>query len=125
MKITGITTQIVVADVIKTTEYYRDFLGFEIIDYFLNPPIYSMIQRDGIQIHFGKADDDKNVQKSTLSLRKSGFDIYLWVTEIEELFKELIDKKVTILEPLTNRIYGNYEFSILDCNGMKIVFGEK
>ena len=123
MKITGITTQFVVADVVKTAEYYRDVLGFEIIGYFLEPPVYAMVERDGIQIHFGKADADE-VQNSNLSLRKVGFDLYFWVTEIETLFEELAAKKVEVIEPLTKRVYGNCEFSILDCNGFKIVFGE-
>ncbi len=122
--INGVTTQLVVKDVVKTAVYYRDFLGFEIIDYFLDPPVYAMVQRDGIQIHFGKGDSEK-VQTSNVELRKAGFDIYLWVSEIKSLFNELKEKKVNIIETLTQRVYGNVEFSILDCNGFKIVFGEK
>ena len=122
--INAITTQLVVKDVVNTAEYYRDFLGFEIIDYFLDPPIYAMVERDGIQIHFGKADTGK-VQTSNVKLRKVGFDIYLWASDIESLFNELKEKKVNIIESITQRVYGNKEFSILDCNGFKIVFGEK
>jgi hypothetical protein len=55
-KIIGTAPQLVVEDVIKTAEYYRDKLGFAIIDYFLDPPVYAMVHRDGFQIHFGKSD---------------------------------------------------------------------
>lgn len=122
-KIKAITTQFVVRDVIRTAEYYRDFLGFEIIGYFLDPPVYAMVRRDGIEIHFGEADSDK-VQYSSVELRKVGFDLYLWVDDIDSLFNELKEKSVNIIENITKRIYGNREFSIMDCNGFKIVFGE-
>ena len=124
MAILGITTQLVVADVVKTAEFYRDQLGFKIVDYFLDPPVYAMVERDGIQIHFGKADADL-VQKSNLPLRKVGFDLYLWVTDIEALFEEFSSNDVEIIEPLTTRVYGNVEFSIRDLNGFKLVFGQE
>jgi len=53
-RLIGIGPQLVVTDVIKTAEYYRDVLAFTIIDYFLDPPVYAMVQRDGMQVHFGK-----------------------------------------------------------------------
>lgn len=116
--------QWVVQNVVETAEFYRDKLGFSIVDYFAEPPVYAMVERDGLQIHFGKADNDQ-VQKSNLPLRKVGFDMYFWVKDIEALFNEYKASEVEISEGLTKRIYGNLEFSIIDCNGFKIVFGEQ
>jgi catechol 2,3-dioxygenase-like lactoylglutathione lyase family enzyme len=39
-KLLAIAPQLVVRDVVKTSEYYRDVLGFRIINYFLDPPVY-------------------------------------------------------------------------------------
>lgn len=123
-KILGSATQLVVADVVKTAEFYRDQLGFKIVDYFLDPPVYAMVERNGIQVHFGKADHD-SVQQSNVPLRQVGFDLYFWVSDIEALFEEFSSKDVKIIEPLTTRVYGNVEFSVRDLNGFKLVFGQE
>jgi hypothetical protein len=57
-RIIGIAPQLVVPGVATTAEYYRDALGFSIIGYFLDSLVYAMVQRDGPQLHFGKADCD-------------------------------------------------------------------
>lgn len=123
-KILGGAPQWVVSDVVKTAEYYRDVLGFRIIDFFRDPPVYAMVERSGVQLHFGKADG-KQVQKSNVPLREVGFDFYCWVTDVTSVFEELNSKGVEIVEPLVTRVYGNREFAIRDCNGFKIVFGQE
>jgi catechol 2,3-dioxygenase-like lactoylglutathione lyase family enzyme len=35
-----------VPDVVATAEFYRDKLGFELLGYFLDPPVYAMVRRD-------------------------------------------------------------------------------
>jgi hypothetical protein len=40
-----IVPQFVVPDVVRTAEYYRDVLGFTILGYFLDPPVYAMVRR--------------------------------------------------------------------------------
>ncbi|MEE1945183.1 VOC family protein [Pedobacter sp. KR3-3] len=56
-RLIGIAPQLVVNDVVKTAAYYGDVLGFNLIGYFLDPPVYAMVERDGFQLHFAKADD--------------------------------------------------------------------
>ncbi|HLF63180.1 MAG TPA: hypothetical protein VI603_05495 [Saprospiraceae bacterium] len=62
IKVIGIAPQVVVTDVVRTAEYYRDELGFSSIGYFLDPPLYAMAERDGFQIHFGKYDSGQPAQ---------------------------------------------------------------
>src|SRR5262249_1902836 len=101
----------------KTAEYYRDVLGFSIINYFLNPPVYAMVQRDGFQVHFGKADGN-NIQRNE-QVRKISVDVIIWVPEIDRFFEELASRKADIVEGIVTRSYGR-EFVIRDCNGFKI-----
>ena len=56
---TGLAPQFVMADVVATAEFYRDKLGFEILGFFLDPPVFAMVRRDAAEIHIGKADGDK------------------------------------------------------------------
>jgi hypothetical protein len=59
LKLKKLAPQFVVRDVVKTAEYYRDQLGFTILGYFKDPPVYAMVARDEVEIHFGKADTEK------------------------------------------------------------------
>ncbi len=118
----GIAPQIVVPDVTKTAEYYRDVLGFRILGYFLDPPLYAMVERDGLQIHFAKSDSSE--LKVNEDVRKGTTDFVMWVPEIDAFFDELKARDADIVEGIVKRVYGSREFIIRDCNGYKILFGD-
>ena len=112
-KLIGIAPQLVVTDIVKTAEYYRDTLGFRIIDYFLDPPVYAMVERDGIQIHFAKSDSGSI--NANEDLRKETTDFIIWVPEIDLFFQELKSRHADIVEAIVKRVYGSREFIIRDC----------
>ena len=117
-KLFGIAPQLVVKDAVKTAEYYKDVLGFRIIDYFHNPPVYAMVERDGFQIHFAQADTE--TLNTNEKLRKETTDFVIWVPEIDSFFEELTSKNANIVQEIVSRSYGR-EFIIQDCNGYKIM----
>lgn len=117
-----LATQFVVDDVVKTAEYYRDILGFEILGYFAEPPVYAMVARGGVEMHFGKADAEP--QASSTELRRVGFDAYIWVDDIQGLFDELTAAGADIVEGPVKRVYESTEVVIKDCNGFTLVFGD-
>jgi uncharacterized glyoxalase superfamily protein PhnB len=119
-----ISPQFAVADVIKAAEYYRDFLGFEILGYWLDPPVYAIIRRGSVEIHFGLADNSNNPQRSNREHRKEGLDLYVRINGIEALHDELKEKHVKIIQPVCAQEYGMLEFVIEDCHGFKIAFGQ-
>lgn len=122
-KFSKIAPQFVVTDVVKTAEFYRDSLGFTILGYFLDPPVYAMVERDEVEIHFGKADGDE--MKVNESVRKGlGADAYIFVSDIQSLHKEFLERDVKIIEGPVRRVYGCTEITINDCNGFQLVFGE-
>src|ERR1700759_385099 len=93
-KLIGIAPQIIVKNVVKTAEYYRDVLGFTIIGYFLDPPVYAMVERDGFQIHFGKADGEQIHHNH--DVRKIGYDFIIWVPEIDSFYDEVKSRHAAI-----------------------------
>ncbi len=117
-----IATQFVVPDVVATAEYYRDVLGFEILGYFADPPVYAMVARGGVEMHFGKADGEAN--PSSAEVRQVGFDAYIWVDDIYQLHEELKEAGADVTEGPVKRIYESTETTIKDCNGFTIVFGD-
>lgn len=118
-----LATQFVVEDVVATAEYYRDILGFEILGYFAGPPVYAMVARDGVEMHFGKADC-RPADRSSTEFRRVGFDAYIWVDDIHRLFEELKTAGADVVEGPVKRIYESTEVVIKDCNGFLIVFGD-
>ncbi|HVF30403.1 MAG TPA: VOC family protein [Pyrinomonadaceae bacterium] len=123
LKLKSIAPQFVVTDVVRTAEYYRDQLGFKILGYFADPPVYAMVGRDNVEIHFGKGDPDKMLPNERL--RKGlGNDVYIWVTDIQAMFEELLTKDVEIVEGPVKRIYESTEVVVRDCNGYQLVFAD-
>jgi catechol 2,3-dioxygenase-like lactoylglutathione lyase family enzyme len=115
----SVAPQLVVADVVATAEYYRNVLGFKILGYFAEPPIYSIVQRDGVEIHFGKAEA---AGASNSTVRAGSFDLYVWVTDIDAIFEELAASGAEIIEGPVKRDYESTEVVVRDCNGYVIVF---
>ena len=119
----ALVPQLVVPDVVKAAEFYCDKLGFELLGYFLDPPVYAMVRRDDVEIHFGKGDGDEISTKESVR-RGLGHDIYIIVSDIEGVFRELTEAGVEVVEGPIKRLYGSIEVVAKDCFGFKIVFGD-
>ena len=121
-KITLICPQFIVPDVVASAEYYRDFFGFKILGYFLDPPVFAMVSRDVAEIHFGKADDGA-VPSPNLTRRKGlGIDAYIWVNDLHALHAELKSRGAKIIEGPVQRVYNCLELVVEDLNGFRLVF---
>jgi predicted enzyme related to lactoylglutathione lyase len=121
----AIAPQFVVPDVVKAAEYYRDVFGFQILDYFLDPPVFAMVRRGGVEIHFGKSDDESAQGQSNRSVRRGiGLDAYIWVDDLDRFVEEIRAKDAKIIEGPVRRVYGMYEVIVEDCHGFVLAFGE-
>src|SRR5687768_8080476 len=95
----------VVPDVVKTAEYYRDELGFEVLGFFLDPPVFAMVARDGVEFHFGKADPDSAVRVNESVRKGLGSDVYVFVDDVNALYEEFCTRNVEIIEGPVKRVY--------------------
>ena len=123
VRFTGLAPQFVVPDVVGTAEFYRDKLGFEILGYFLDPPVFAMVRRGAAEIHIGKSDRGE-MQVNENVRHGLGTDAYIFVEGINELHEELLKNGVEIVEGPIRRIYNCVEITVRDCNGFQLVFGE-
>jgi len=119
----GLAPQFVVPDVVVAAEFYRDKLGFEVLGYFLDPPVFAIVRRDSAEIHFGKADG-ATLHRNEEVRRGLGTDAYIFVSDIETLHHELLESGVEIVEGPIRRPYDRVEITVRDCNGFQLVFGE-
>ena len=121
-KLTGISPEFIVPDVVAAAEYYRDVLGFQILGYFADPSVYAMVQRDAAVIHFGKADDGAVPSSNQARRRGLGIDAYIWVDDLHALHAELKGRGAKIIEGPVQRVYNCLELLVDDLNGFRLVF---
>ena len=115
----SVAPQLVVEDVVATAEYYRDVLGFEINGYWAQPPVYAIVSRGGVEIHFGRAEQNGT---SNSAVRSGSFDLYIWVDDIGRLYGELEDAGANIVEGPVKRVYESTEVVVKDLNAYLLVF---
>jgi len=115
----SVAPQLVVEDVVATAEYYRDILGFKILGFWADPPVYSIVSRDGVEIHFGRAEQPG---ASNSEVRSGSFDLYIWVNDVDAMFEELNASGAEIVEGPVKRVYESTEVVVIDRNGYVLVF---
>jgi len=108
---------------VNTAEHYRDVLGFELLGYFLDPPVFAMVRRGGVDVHIGKSKEGRTIKNEDVR-PGLGADAYIFVSDIVELYDELKAKAANIVAGPIERPYGRTEIEVIDCDGHKLVFGE-
>jgi hypothetical protein len=117
----SICPQFVVPDVVASAEHYRDVLGFKIMGYWLDPPVFAIVARDDVEIQFGKSDNGA-LPSPNIVRRESGLDAYIWVNDLDALYAELQGRGAKILEAPAMRVYKCYELLVEDNFGFRLCF---
>ena len=121
-EIIGSAPQLVIKNVADTVEYYVKKLGFKAIGLVGNPPVYGMVKRNNIQIHFAHATTA--MVYTNRSLNPFCNDLILWIPEIDAFYAEIKAKGVLIVEEITKRPYGSREFVFQDIDGHHVLVGD-
>ena len=121
--------QFSVSDIVRTTEYYRDVLGFQIVGYWNGEQVtaapdkhtvFAIVRRDQVEVFFNATRGD-----SVRSGRAEGaYDVYFRVTGIDALAQEFSRRGANILEEPSKRSYGQRELIVEDCNRLILAFAE-
>jgi len=120
-KCKSVSPHFVVPDVVASAEHYRDFLGFKILSYFLDPPVFAVVARDDVVIHFGKSDNGA-LPLPNVTRRSIGIDAYIWMNDLDALYAELQGRGAKIIEPPSMRVYKCYELVVEDNFGFRLCF---
>jgi hypothetical protein len=99
-----------VVDVIETTDYYRNILGFNCD--FVSPE-YGVVWRDNAAIHFARSDE---IQKAAR--------LFLWLIDVDHYYQEILQRGARISIEIADRDYKIRDFSVEDINGAILVFGQ-
>jgi hypothetical protein len=120
-KCKSICPHFVVPDVVASAEHYRDVLGFKIMGYWFDPPVFAIVARDNVEIQLGKSDDGAPPSPNRVR-REESLDAYTWVNDVDARHAELQGHGAKILEPATLRVYKCYELMVEDNCGFRLCF---
>ena len=120
MRLESVAPQFTVADVVKTSEYYRDILGFRIAGYWGTPPVFAIVYRDEVEIFFNRA----NGSKARTGRARGAYDAYFRVVGLEKLASDLAARGADTVEGPVRRAYNSLELIVRDCNGLVLAFGQ-
>jgi catechol 2,3-dioxygenase-like lactoylglutathione lyase family enzyme len=113
---------LLVDDVVKAGEYYRDVLGFELGRYFGEPPGFVIVRRNLARVMLRQAPARPALLSNTAKLPHA-LDLYIWVSDVTALAGELRGRGARIVsEPELED--GRREMLVHDLDGYLICFGE-
>jgi len=100
----------------RTKEFYLNQLSFELIGDYGD---YILIKKDEIEIHF--------FQFESLNPVENYGQVYIRVSEIDNLYKMLLNNSVSIHENgfLEIKPWGQKEFALLDPDNNLLTFGQE
>jgi len=119
-KLKKMSPQFLVTDIEHSIEFYTKKLDFEVD--FRYEDFYAGIIKDNYSIHLksGKPSiEERESKRENIDL-----DIIFSVEGVEDLYEELMNKSVEIVQPLCDRPYGK-EFYIADPDGYILAFLEE
>ncbi|HMK61374.1 MAG TPA: VOC family protein [Dissulfurispiraceae bacterium] len=123
MMLTKITPTLTVEDIKATIAFYQDLLGFELV---LAVP--SLNQIDWALMKCGEVEIMFQTKVGHAAKMNQGLTGIMTFHLEGEGVKELYDSvknRVKIMRHLYPTFYGMNEFSMMDCNGIILVFSEK
>jgi catechol 2,3-dioxygenase-like lactoylglutathione lyase family enzyme len=113
---------LLVDDVVKAADYYRDKLGFEVGRFFGEPPGFVIVRRNTARVMLRQAST-KPALLSNASKMPHALDLYIWVADVGGLAEELKKRGARIVnEPELED--GRREMLVHDLDGYLICFGE-
>ena len=118
--ITSAIPVIAVSDSVRAEDYYCRVLGFQkMFDYRPDPakrdPCYLGVARDGVWLHL----------QSFKPQRAGMTDAFLWVTDVDAMYAEVLARGAVIQLPPTDQTWGTRETGIRDPDGNVLVFAVK
>lgn len=127
MQTKKLTPNIMVEDVKRTTTFYKDVLGFELVTSVPQEGEtldWAMMKRDSVEVMF-QSRPSLSGELPLFAEKAIGgaLTFYIEVADIQALYASL-KGKVTLLQEPHQTFYDALEFVIQDCNGFVLTFSE-
>ena len=113
----------------RTIAFYRDLLGFQLYEVApdQSPYTWAVLRCDGVDLSI-EARSSFLEEKEWVFLEGAPLGgtivLYIEIEGIDELYQR-IRNQVDVVSPLAAQPYGMREFTLRDCNGYVLAFGER
>jgi len=128
MQLKKMTIELIVDDVLKTVEFYKNILNFQLINKVMDREKYSwalMNYKNSIEIMFISRNSVLNEVNDYRA--KEIVDDFILLIEMNEIkeFYESVKGKANLVKYIENTSYGTTEFAMRDINQTILMFTER
>ena len=123
-KLYGIAPYLIVDDIFKSAEFYRDKLGFDFNRIWGEPPQFVIVHRDGVHIMLKGLRSAGDIRPNNRVNPDACWDAYIWVNDADALYEELRSRGVKITREIEDEPYGCRDFDVEDNSGYILCFGQ-
>ena len=127
MEYKNLMPNLMVKDVNKTVDFYKNVLGFNVLQTVPKNEnyVFAIVNANSVLISFQEEKSIKDEYPQLNSFPQGGgLTLYIHVTDVNELFEKVKDKAI-IAKGLHKTFYGSTDFAIEDCNGYILTFSQE
>ncbi len=124
MKLIEIINELVVTDIEKTINFYKEYLGFEVIETDGDPIIWVKMKKDDSTMMFEQYEEVcREIENFPEKVRASNLIKFKYdsIEELKKLYSGLLDRNVEIFMEWKETEYGSVEFGLLDPDGNMLI----
>jgi predicted enzyme related to lactoylglutathione lyase len=122
MKLTGVSPVLLVADLDRSVEFFRDRLGFD-CEVVGDPPNFAVVRRDAAVILLALADDSERIVPNWKIVHNM-WNAYIRVDDADAIYAEVQERGAEIDYTIYDAPHGFREFGVQDPDGHDIAFGQ-
>lgn len=111
----GAATVFTVTDIARSTEHYRDVLGFTVTFEWGTPTSYVCLCRDEVALHLLAASRTRRAPGNG--------GLCVFVRDVDAVYAELAARGARMEKPPQDRDYGMRDFDLFDPDGNQLTFG--
>jgi catechol 2,3-dioxygenase-like lactoylglutathione lyase family enzyme len=123
-RLDNVAPVLITPDIRRTAAYYRDVLGFRVVEHYEAEESFAAVYRDSIEIILVQARHGEVMPNR--ARHGAGFDVYLdpdTVEGVDDFYAEFKAKGARIHTEPAMTPYGSYEFVVEDVDGRLIGIG--
>ncbi|MEZ4668904.1 MAG: bleomycin resistance protein [Anaerolineae bacterium] len=122
--ITGSAPILIVKNVARSADYFRDKLGFTEQTPYGEPPYFCIASRDGFRVMLAQVGDPQAVLVPNWKIVGKMWNVYFWVDDVDAIYAEFQASGAIIDYTLYTTPYGVREFGVRDLDEHDIAFGQ-
>ena len=120
-QINSVTPVLLVRDVVKAADYFRDKLGFAVPRFWGDPPRFAIASRDNAEVMLNQVETGDTFKPN--GDYDGRFDAYFYVRDADALHAEFAAKGADIVCPPEDQVYLMREFQVRSVDGHLMGFG--